>query len=281
MRLDFIRRLGAAAGLALVLLGLPACGGKSDTELIASAKSYLAKNDTKAAVIELKSALQKNPSSGEARFLLGDTLLKGGDPAAALIELDKAHDLHYSEDDVLPPLAQALMATGGAKKVAELYGTVTLSKPVAAADLKTTVATAFAVLGQRDRSQAAIDDALRLDPKNVGARLWQARLTAGSGKIDDALGQVDGVIADDPKSQAAWQLKGDLLWAGKRDLDGAVKAYQQCIAIAPGLPARPFGADDADAPASRRERLPHAVRRAEEDASRTRSTRTSTRRSSR
>lgn len=238
MRLAFIRRLGAAAGLALALLGLAGCGGKSDTQLIASAKTYLAKNDTKAAIVELKSALQKNPSSGEARFLLGETLLKGGDPAAALIEFDKAHDLHYSEDDVLPPLAQAQMATGGAKKVAELYGTVTLSRPSSAADLKTTVATAYAVLGQRDRSQAAIDDALKLDPKNVGARLWQARLTAGSGKIDNALGQVAGVIADDPKSRAAWQLKGDLLWGGKRDLDGAVQAYQKCIAIAPDyLPA--------------------------------------------
>ncbi|MDE2082510.1 MAG: hypothetical protein KGI90_14260, partial [Burkholderiales bacterium] len=54
------RTLALAAAL---LLTLSACGGKSDAELIASAKAYLAKNDVKAATIDLKSALQKNPQS--------------------------------------------------------------------------------------------------------------------------------------------------------------------------------------------------------------------------
>ena len=54
--------------LALLLSG---CGGKSDGELLTSAKAYLQKRDSKAAVIQLKNLLQANPSSAEARFLLG------------------------------------------------------------------------------------------------------------------------------------------------------------------------------------------------------------------
>ena len=56
---------------ALVLsLILTSCGGESTENLIASSKAYLAKSDTKAAVIQLKNALQQNPKLGEARFFL-------------------------------------------------------------------------------------------------------------------------------------------------------------------------------------------------------------------
>ncbi|ODV11007.1 MAG: hypothetical protein ABT20_06835 [Rubrivivax sp. SCN 70-15] len=236
MHPSILRRLGVTASLALALLvlsALSACGGKSDTELVASAKSYLAKNDTKSAVIELKAALQKNPSSGEARFLLGDTFYKGGDPAAAVVELEKAQDLKYSESDVLPVLADALLVTGRAKKLTDFYGRVTLPDHVAAAALKATVADAYRVQGMRERSEAAINAALQLDPRNVRARLLQVRLTAGGGKIDQALVDVDKIIADNPKSPDAWQLKGELLWAGKADLDGATKAFRECLVLSP------------------------------------------------
>ncbi len=46
---------------------------------IASAKQLIAKRDHVAAVIELKSALQQTPNSGEARYLLGVALLEQGE----------------------------------------------------------------------------------------------------------------------------------------------------------------------------------------------------------
>lgn len=57
----------AISGLLLTLL-LAACGGDSPESLITSSKAYLTKNDTKAAVIQLKNALQQNPKLAEARF---------------------------------------------------------------------------------------------------------------------------------------------------------------------------------------------------------------------
>lgn len=63
----------------LMSLLLTACGDKPEAMLI-SAKDYLAKNDSKAAVIQIKNALQSNPDLPEARFLLGTTLLENGDP---------------------------------------------------------------------------------------------------------------------------------------------------------------------------------------------------------
>ena len=58
----------------VVALLLVACSEKPEAMII-SAKDYLAKNDRKAAVIQIKNALQSDPNLPEARFLLGSTLL--------------------------------------------------------------------------------------------------------------------------------------------------------------------------------------------------------------
>jgi hypothetical protein len=53
----------AAAAAAAVALLLAACSGESERDLVASAKTYIEKKDHKAAIIQLKSALQKQPQS--------------------------------------------------------------------------------------------------------------------------------------------------------------------------------------------------------------------------
>ncbi len=80
--------------------------------LIASARDYMAKNDYKAAVIQVKNALQDNPELPEARYLLGQALLRTGDPVGAETELRKARSLSYPDDKVVPPLAQAMLMQG-------------------------------------------------------------------------------------------------------------------------------------------------------------------------
>ena len=68
-------RTHAAMSALLVSLLMVGCGGDSPEKMLGSAKDYLAKNDPKAAIIQIKNALQKNPDSPEARYLLGKTLL--------------------------------------------------------------------------------------------------------------------------------------------------------------------------------------------------------------
>ena len=68
--------------VALVVAMLAACT-ETPEGMVASAKEHLAKGDQKAAVIQLKNALQTNPALAEARFLLGKALLDSGDALAA------------------------------------------------------------------------------------------------------------------------------------------------------------------------------------------------------
>lgn len=199
--------------------------------MTASAKVLLAKHDWKGAIIELKSAAQKHPRSGEVRFLLGSALLSGGDPAGALIELQKARELGADHDDLMPVLAKAMLSNGQFKNVIDAFGDMVLKDRRATAELQNQVAWAYYRLGRGDRWESAVAAALQSDPKNEGARIQRALMLARDGKFDDALALTNAVLADNPKQLDAWVLKGRLLWGGKSDLDGASAAFRQALAV--------------------------------------------------
>ena len=158
MNKSLVRMVAATAATLVLVVMVPGCEGDSDREQIAAAKLSLEKKDDKAAIIQLKSALQKNPQSGEARFLLGGALLMTGDAAAAVVELEKARDAKFSDDMVLPSLAKAMLAAGQAKKLTDSLSQVSLVDPKAAASLKASTAAAFISQGNVARGGSEIDE---------------------------------------------------------------------------------------------------------------------------
>lgn len=229
-----IRRTLAPALLALSAAVLTACGAPDDpAELVASAKEFLAKDDSKAAIIQLKSALQQDPQSGEARVLLGQALLASGDPRGAAIELRKALDLQFDENRVVPSLARALFVVGDYQQLTQQFETTVLSDPAAEADLKVTLARTYGGVGRRDKARDAAQAALKAVPDHGPATVFMARLQADTGDIDGALVAVDKQLALTPQDAEGWQVKGDLLALGKRDADGALAAYRQALKVKP------------------------------------------------
>ncbi|MCW8889132.1 MAG: PEP-CTERM system TPR-repeat protein PrsT [Sedimenticola sp.] len=73
------------------------------------AKAYLQKGDTKAALIELKNALQLNPEHQSSRLLLGKLYLEKAEYSSAEKELAKAQKLGASDQEVLADLSIALV----------------------------------------------------------------------------------------------------------------------------------------------------------------------------
>ena len=91
-------RLCSAGWRSPSLLGaalLAGCTRESTSDLIRSAREYQAKGEHQAAIIQLKNALQKQPDSAEARFLLGESSLIIGEPATAEKEFRKAEEFGY------------------------------------------------------------------------------------------------------------------------------------------------------------------------------------------
>ena len=229
--------LRSARLTALLVAGILAgCGGDSPDSLIASGKSFLAKNDSKAAVIQFKNALQQNPNLGEARFLLGKALLDGGDARSAEIELRKAFDLKYSPELTIPLLAKAMLADGQAKKVVDEFSSTEFSGE-AAAILKTSLSQAYRVTGNQEAAQAALAAALAAKPDYAPALMAEARSKAVQNDVAGALSIVDGILGKSPDDAEALMLKGSLLEL-KGDQAAAMELYGKAVQSKPDyLPA--------------------------------------------
>jgi putative PEP-CTERM system TPR-repeat lipoprotein len=227
-------RCGAALALAATLAVLGACGGKDEAALMASAKQYIEKRDSKAAIIELKNVLEKNPQSGEARFLLGQALLESGDPVGADVELKRALEYRHPETAVAPVRARALLAMGQPRKVLDEYGALDLKDPLVDIELQVTLAQAHAALGARDEARAAVDRALAISSVYAPAVLTDARLKAASGDRAGALAATDALLARAPDNTDATLLKADLLLA-KADRPAALALYRRALELRPDL----------------------------------------------
>ncbi len=226
-----ISRTILAAGLAVALLG--ACGSKTPEQHLTAAKAMLAKNDGKSAAIELKSALQGDPNMAEARFLLGTTLLAQGDPISARIELEKARELGFPADQLVPPLARVLFIYGEYEKVLSEFSRTQLDVPAAQADLMTTLADSALLLKRKEYAERFIQSALSLDAKQPRTLLVAANVAGYSGDYETALQRVAQVLADEPDNARAWLAKAEFLRFGLGRDGESVAAYEKALALDP------------------------------------------------
>ncbi|MDP2171326.1 MAG: PEP-CTERM system TPR-repeat protein PrsT [Rhodocyclaceae bacterium] len=228
-----IRTRSARVAILAALLLAAGCG-KGTPEMLASAKSYLEKNDHAAATIQLKNVLAKAPDSAEARFLLGRTLLDAGDPVAAEIELRKAIELKFSTEQITPVLARTMLAQGQFKKLIDELGNVTLASAEARADLRTTIGQSLAMQGKFDAARGAFEEAVASNGDYAPALLGLARLKAMEQDLPRTREMVDAILAKAPQNAEAWHFKADLLRAEGKN-DEAIVAYQKVLEIHPRL----------------------------------------------
>jgi cellulose synthase operon protein C len=221
--------LALAAGLTLA-----ACSGsQDDTGLVESARDYMLSQDYNAAIIQLKTALDRNANNAESRLLLGRALMETGDPQSAGIELRKALELGADPNDVQPLLARSMVSRGEFRQVVTNFADTRLSRASASAELKAQVATAYAGLGDPRQAEQWVASALSDEPLHIGARLLRSRLTASQGDIAAALREVDQVLSGSSNHLAALLLKGELQRMGLRDQTAAQATYAQAVQAHP------------------------------------------------
>ncbi len=224
-------RVRNTAVSALCVLLLAACGDSPES-MISSAKEYMAKNDRNAASIQLKNALQKNPALAEARFLLGKVNFEQGDYAGAEKELSRALDGGFQPDQVVPLLAQAMLASGQGQRILTELAGKELTDSEARASLLTSKGFAAFQQGKRIPAQEDFNAAIKESAGFPLARIGLARMRAIDRDIDGALAEVDDVLKAAPKLPEAHSLRGDLLLAKNRP-DEAVAAYEAVLEAKP------------------------------------------------
>jgi len=80
------------------------------------------------------------------------------------------------------------------------------------------------------------ENALKLSPNDVNASTDLAVCYYYTNQIDRALTQLDRSLKIDPKHAKSMLNRGIVLAFGKNDLEGARRAWEQVIALAPGSP---------------------------------------------
>tara|TARA_R110000823_G_scaffold295738_3_gene415567 strand:- start:16221 stop:18977 length:2757 start_codon:yes stop_codon:yes gene_type:complete len=231
--------------LAFLLVG---CAGDSAEDHLASAKEYFAAGDQRAAVLELKSALQKDQNLAEARWLLGSIHLDRGDAESAEKELQRAMWLDWDPEKTLPAYAIALAATGNYTDVLALSteGLTAESQ----ASILTSQALAKIALGENQDANDLLDQALTLTPRDPRAQLARAELQVHMGDLETADAAIDNVLELQPESIAAWSAKAELKGM-TADRDAAADAYDKVLELDPhnlaALRARALlGLDEGD-----------------------------------
>ncbi|WP_332853094.1 XrtA/PEP-CTERM system TPR-repeat protein PrsT [Duganella sp. S19_KUP01_CR8] len=194
----------------LLTLTLGACNTARDTDsLMAQARQYRAKGETKAAIIELKNALQKAPDNAPARLLLGEVYIEAGDIASAEKEVRKAQALGIGAVEVMPRLGKVMLMQGQFKKLLDEI------KPDPSSPHQTELlvlrANAYLGLGDTAQAQQLFDDLLVKKPDLAEAMLGQARIAAMSQRLDLASQHIERALAKHPGNIECLRFKADLL----------------------------------------------------------------------
>ena len=225
-----------ATGILLAALAAAGCSRNDAASYVASAQAYVGKSDYRAAAIEAKNALQKDPDNGEARLILANALLVQGDAVGAEAEVRKAIDLHQPDDRTYPMLARTLVIQGQFDKLASELGQRKLSTPAARAELDGWIAIGALAKGDADRAKQLAEAALADDSGNARARLILAQIDAQRGDPAAARASIDKALAKSPNDLDALLMKAQIeIGEGKRDdavklIDGAIKAHPESIA---------------------------------------------------
>jgi putative PEP-CTERM system TPR-repeat lipoprotein len=219
--------------LLCFLSGLLAACSQPETEeeLLARASTALEAGRIEAATVDIKTALQQNPESSDARVLLGRTYLHQRDPAAAAEEFQRALE-GGNDPDIQVLYAQARVAAGD---TGSLLAAQRGANPPGAerAGYNAAVARAYAISGDFDAAQASLDRAEAQDADDPYVRVSEALVLLRQGdRRFDAAEILARVTEDHPGNDEAWSVRAEVARLD-RDFASAAEWYTKAVELNP------------------------------------------------
>lgn len=220
--------------LLLCVAVLSACGaGTSEKDQFAAAQRHFETKEYAPALVELKNVLAQDPDSAPARYLLGRVLDRSGICQLAEPEFRRAIDLNHEVSASYLAIARCLVDTGRYRAAIDEFAAKNLENPTATAELRGTIALAHARNGDRDKAQAALAQALALNPDDVKAQILKIRLDIPAQPLEVSEQRVAALVDKYPKSYEVGLLAGDVTIALRQDFGAALEAYKRALAIDP------------------------------------------------
>lgn len=230
------RRMMRTASLilsaALCASLLTACSGSSPESQIDKAKSDIAAGKAHAALITLRSLVQKHPDNAQGRLLLGTLLFDLGDPGTAAAQLQQASHLQTLPVQAQFRLVDALVQIGKLDQAGDVVKAIHAVSDQDEAERLALVGE-IALAGKRAEAAAqAFSASLAKNPRSSRALVGQAAIALLAGKPVIAQQKADAALAIEPKEGVAWLIKGDAAFMSKR-IQSAADDLQKALEIGP------------------------------------------------
>ncbi len=193
--------------------------------------------DYKGAVIQLKNALQIEPSNLEARLLLGRADLRLGDGGAAEKEIGLARDGGADKALTLLPLATAYYIQGKYDQIID-----EINPPEEISDLHAKLLVlrgrAYLAMGRSDRAESEFIYAAAMRPDSPGPVMGKARVLMNRGRWAEAEVLAERATSMAPADGDTWTLRAEIS-RHRGELERALEHYAHAIDVQPNnMPAR-------------------------------------------
>tara|TARA_R110000824_G_scaffold199461_7_gene383405 strand:+ start:635 stop:2638 length:2004 start_codon:yes stop_codon:yes gene_type:complete len=226
-----------AVALALGVVGVPtaiyaASEGNADArEAYANAEKFRARRDVRSARIELMNAIKADPEWIDARVAQAEVLLGLYDGIGAEAEIDRAVELGLDPAAVRHLYGHALFLQGKAQKAGEQLQAddIPAEHQGYAARIIGKVALQ---LGDEQLASLSFNKAMELDRRNPDLWVDIARFRADSGDQAGATNAVDEAVKLDPDNIGALQYRGELL-RFQFGLGAALPWFERALQIDP------------------------------------------------
>ncbi len=188
--------------LIVLFTSLVGCDNKTVADHLTDAQNAIAQGELRVAVIELKNAIQKEPTSVPARSLLGQMHFEFGDYPSALKELERAVDLGATDDTTLVTLLRTKNSLGNySEVVGELEERSSLTPEYAV-----TLAQAYLYAGDMARAKPLYEQGAHLDEGLMGL----AQIAQTENDIERAYRYLKQLTEQNPQHRDGWLYRAEI-----------------------------------------------------------------------
>ncbi|NQD35617.1 PEP-CTERM system TPR-repeat protein PrsT [Permianibacter sp. IMCC34836] len=196
------------------------------------AQQLLKEKDTRAAIIELRNALQEKPGSVEARLLLGELYYQEGNLAAAEKELDKARELKAPKDRYQRMLGRTWLSIYQPQKILDLIEEDSKDPVPLRAEALGLRGLAILQQGNIENAEKILLQATSLQANQSEAMYGLAQIARLRNDLGKAEAMVNQAIKADPSFTNNYLLLTELLVL-KNQKDEAMKTINKAVDLSP------------------------------------------------
>jgi putative PEP-CTERM system TPR-repeat lipoprotein len=218
----------------IVTLALVGCSEPTPDDYIAEAQVKITQDQTPAAIILLKNAIQADPNNPEARYLLGKVYADQGTVTAAEKELLKALELGYDNNLIAPILANVYSLQFKHQEIIDLTSRAKNLDPDVETSLLLYQALAYFQINKPTKAKQSVNLANEISADSIYSKLGRAYVSFSEKQVDDSIEKVDELLEQTSDFPEAILLKAQLATINQ-DYSEAVKNFEAYDKLLPNL----------------------------------------------